>query len=183
LGTVLFPKASAMDAESNFKMSAAACRRTLLVTFLASAFLLVAVTPLIPVVYGSEFKPAATVFLILLPTGMLYTLHKVLGGSLSANGRPQTTLFAGLISLPFTIGLNVLLVPELGIKGAAIASNVAYAINSSVVLFFFVRASRLPLKDVLLFNGTDWEAVTWTARNLWQTKVLRRPGYSTAASE
>ena len=40
LGTVLFPKASAMDSKSNFEMSAVACRRTLVVTLLAGLALL-----------------------------------------------------------------------------------------------------------------------------------------------
>jgi Na+-driven multidrug efflux pump len=99
------------------------------------------------------------VFLILLPSGLLYTVHKVLGASLSANGMPQATIFSGLMSLPSTIVLNLILVPAWGINGAAIASNVAYLINACVVLAIFLRASGMSVCEVLLFNSADWAAL------------------------
>jgi len=178
LGTVLFPKASAMDSKSNFAMSAVACRRTLVVTMLAGLGLLALARPAIPLVYGGEFGPSVRVFLILLPSGLFYTVHKVLGSSLSAHGMPQATLYAGLVSLPFTIGLNLLMVPRWEITGAAIASDIAYAINASVILVIFARTSKLPLREILLFNGSDLEAARW---NL-QTKVLNRFRRSEAAA-
>jgi O-antigen/teichoic acid export membrane protein len=183
LGTVLFPKVSAMDAEDNFTTSARACRRALAVTAVATLGLLIVVTPLIPVVYGSDFAPSATVFMILLPSGMLFTIHKVLTSSLAANGNPQASLYAGLISLPVTVGLNLLLVPAWGIKGAAVASDIAYAINSTAVLAMFLRASRLPLRTVLVFNSQDWEAVTFTIRNVWATRIRRNTVYAPTVSE
>jgi O-antigen/teichoic acid export membrane protein len=183
LGTVLFPKASAMSGVSNFAMSAAACRRTLVVTALATIALLIICRPLIPLVYGSEFAPSVGVFLILMPSGVLYTVHKVLGSSLSANGMPQGVLFGGLVSLPATIGLNVALIPAIGIEGAAIASNVAYAINAAVVLLLFRARSGLGIRETLLFNREDWSVFKTTARGYWQTYVLRQPGYRPAGSE
>ncbi len=170
LGTALFPKASAMDSESNFQMSAVACRRTLVVTMLAGLGLLIVAPTAIPLVYGGEFVPSVTVFLILLPSGLFYTVHKVLGSSLSAHGMPQATLFAGLVSLPLTVGLNVLMIPRWGITGAAIASDIAYAVNAAVVLALFVSASKLSLREILLFNGSDFRA----ARHNLQTKLLDR---------
>ena len=170
LGTVLFPKASAMDSKSNFEMSATACRRTLVVTLLAGLALLAIAPTAIPLVYGGQFVPSVTVFLILLPSGLFYTIHKVLGSSLSAHGMPQATLYAGLVSLPLTVGLNVLMIPRWGITGAAIASDIAYAVNAAVILVLFVRASRLPLPKILLFNGSDFRV----ARENLKTKVLDR---------
>jgi O-antigen/teichoic acid export membrane protein len=170
LGTALFPKASAMDSESNFEMSAMACRRTLVVTLLAGLALLAVAPTAIPLVYGGQFVPSVTIFLILLPSGLFYTVHKVLGSSLSAHGMPQATLYAGLASLPLTVGLNVLMIPRWGITGAAIASDIAYAVNAAVILVLFVRVSKLPLPKILLFNASDFRA----ARDNLKTKVLDR---------
>lgn len=170
LGTALFPKAAAMDSESNFEMSAVACRRTLVVTLLAGLGLLLVAPRAIPLVYGGQFVPSVTIFLILLPSGLFYTVHKVLGSSLSAHGMPQATLYSGLISLPLTVGLNVLMIPRWGITGAAIASDIAYAVNAAVVLVLFVRVSGLPLPKILLFNASDFRA----AQDNLKTKVLDR---------
>ncbi len=177
LGTVLFPKASAMSSEDNFALSAATCRRTLVVTLVAVIGLLIVAQPGIPIVYGTEFEPAVTVFLILLPSGLMYTVHKVLGASLAAHGMPQATLISGLVALPATIGLNLLLIPSMEIKGAAIASDVAYTINAAVVLLIFVRTSGLSIKDALLFNGEDWRVFKGTANDLWNKYVRRQEVY------
>ena len=183
LGTVLFPKVAAMQSKDNFELSAAACRRTLAVTGAAMIGLLILARPMIPIVYGTEFGPSVSVFLILLPSGLFYTLHKVLGSSLSANGMPQVTVFSGLASLPVTIGLNLVLVPAWGIQGAAVASDVAYAINAAVVLGFFLKVSKLPLRDVLFFNGEDISAFRWTVRDLWTNYVRRNAAYQPTVSE
>jgi O-antigen/teichoic acid export membrane protein len=183
LGTVLFPKASAMDGASNFEVSAAACRRTLVVTALATIGLLIVCRPMIPIVYGDDFSASVGVFLILAPSGVLYTVHKVLGSSLSANGMPQAVLFGGMVSLPATIGLNLALIPAIGIEGAAIASDIAYAINSVVVLLLFRARSGISIKQTLLFNAEDWSVAKSAARGYWQTYVMRQPSLQTAGSD
>ena len=170
LGTVLFPKASTMDSESNFEMSAMACRRTLVVTLAAGIALLLVAPTAIPLVYGGNFVPSVTIFLILLPSGLFYTVHKVLGSSLSAHGMPQATLYAGLVSLPLTVGLNLFMIPRWGIEGAAIASDIAYAVNAAVILMLFVRVSKLPLPQILLFNGSDFRE----SRDELKSKVIDR---------
>jgi O-antigen/teichoic acid export membrane protein len=177
LGTVLFPKVSAMEPRANFEFSAATCRRTLAITLFAMAGLVIVAPPGMPIVYGSDFGPAVPVFLILLPSGLLYTVHKVLGSSLSANGMPQATLISGTCALPATIVLNLLLIPSIGIKGAAIASDVAYAINAAVVLALFVRVSGLSVHEALVFNREDWNASAQAVKNLWNNYILRQGAY------
>jgi O-antigen/teichoic acid export membrane protein len=164
-------------------MSAAACRRTLVVTALASLALLIICRPAVPLVYGSEFGPSVGVFLILLPSGLFYTVHKVLGSSLSANGMPQGVLYGGLISLPATIGLNIALIPAIGIEGAALASNVAYAINAAVVLLLFRARSGIGISQALLFRAEDWDVFKSTARGYWRTYVRRQPALQAAGGE
>jgi O-antigen/teichoic acid export membrane protein len=151
-------------------MSAVACRRTLVVTVLAGLCLVAVARPAIPIVYGGEFGPSVGVFLVLLPSGLFYTVHKVLGSSLSAHGMPQATLYAGLVSLPFTVGLNLLLVPRWDIIGAAVASDIAYAVNAGVILALFCRVSGIGLRETLLFDSNDIEAFRWNLK----TKVIDR---------
>ena len=158
LGVVLFPKASTLDAESNSLLSAAVCRRALLVTLLVTLGLLAAGGPLILLLYGRAFEPSLTPFYILLPSGVLYTVHRVLSTSLSAQGMPQASFYGGAVSVPLMIGLDIALISRWGITGAAIASDIAYAVNAAVLLVIFVRVTGLPWSQVLLFNRSDVEA-------------------------
>jgi O-antigen/teichoic acid export membrane protein len=155
LGVVLFPKASAMDAETNAQMSAVVCRRTLVVTLGAILGLVAVAQPLVHVLYGGEFRDSLVPLYILAPSGIFYTIHKVLGTSLSGQGVPQASLFGGLASLPFLIGLNLVMIPRFGIEGAAIVSDITYGVNALVMLGLFLRITRLPVKEVLFPNRSD----------------------------
>ena len=155
LGTVLFPKGAALDARSNSRIAASICRRTLFLTAMGIIVLLALGRFVVLVLYGSEFLPSLTAFYILLPSALFYTIHKVLGSSLAGQGVPQATLYGGMLSVPVMVALNVILLPRVGIAGAAIASDVAYAINAGVVLFIFWRVARLPLRETLLVTRAD----------------------------
>ena len=155
LGTVLFPKGAALDARTNSRIAASICRRTLFLTAMGVIVLLALGRFVIMGLYGSEFLPSLTPFYILLPSALFYTIHKVLGSSLAGQGVPQATLYGGILSVPVMVALNVILLPQIGIKGAAIASDVAYAINAGVVLFIFWRVAGLPLSQTLLVTRTD----------------------------
>ena len=155
LGTVLFPKGAALDARSNSRIAASICRRTLFLTAMGIIVLLALGRFVVLVLYGSEFLPSLTAFYILLPSALFYTIHKVLGSSLAGQGVPQATLYGGMLSVPVMVALNVILLPRVGIAGAAIASDVAYAINAAVILFIFWRVARLPLRETLLVTRAD----------------------------
>jgi Na+-driven multidrug efflux pump len=95
---------------------------------------------------------------------MFYTVHKVLGSALAGRGMPEVGLYSGAVSLPVTIALDILLIPSMGIEGAALASIGAYAVNASVVLVLFLRVTGQSLGDILLINRTDIAASWQTAR-------------------
>lgn len=177
LGIVLFPKASTMDAESNAAMSAAVCRRTLLLTFAVILGMAVTGNLLIRVLFGSEFGKSLAPFYILLPSGLFYTIHKVLSSSLSAQGVPQASFYGGIASVPLMIGIDFVLIPRMEIVGAAIASDVAYGVNAIVMLVLFLRETRLPLREVILFNRSDVETALSALVTLlrWRPTKLTQP--------
>jgi glycosyltransferase involved in cell wall biosynthesis/O-antigen/teichoic acid export membrane protein len=155
LGVVLFPKASAMDVETNAQMSAAVCRRTLVVTLAAILGLMAVAHPLVIILFGNEYRDSLVPLYILAPSGLFYTVHKVLSSSLSGRGVPQASLYGGLASVPLLIGLDLVMIPRFGIGGAAVVSDIAYGVNAAVMLGLFLRATRLPVHEVLLFKRSD----------------------------
>jgi O-antigen/teichoic acid export membrane protein len=155
LGAVFFPKVAALDPEANAETAAVTCRRALFVVFLGVLVLVATGRFLIGTLYGEEFLPGTTAFYILAPSALLYTVHRVLSSALAGRGMPEATLYGGLVSFPVTIGLGLLLIPMIGIEGAAIASTAAYATNAAIILGLFVRKTgRSPL-SVLLVNRSD----------------------------
>jgi O-antigen/teichoic acid export membrane protein len=164
LGVIFFPKVSAMDPETNAEIAATTCRRALFIVGLGVVALLLIGRPLIGFLYGEEFLPGVTAFYILAPSALFYTIHRVLSSALAGRGMPEASLYGGLISIPVTIGLGVLLIPRMGIEGAALVSSIAYALNAAVILVIFLRVTRRSMADVLLMNRTDVEVSWQTAR-------------------
>ena len=58
-------------------------------------------------------------------------------------------------SLVATIGLDFLLIPRMGITGAALASTVSYGLNSLILLWLYVRFSGNSVGSVLFVRMND----------------------------
>jgi len=111
--------------------------------------------PLVMILFGDEFRDSLVPLYILVPSGIFYTIYKVLSSSLSGQGVPQASLYGGLASVPLLIGLNLVMIPRFGIGGAAAVSDITYGVNAAVMLVLFLRVTRLPVRQVLLFNRSD----------------------------
>lgn len=170
LGVVFFPKAASLAPDANAETAAVTCRRALFVTLAASLVLLALGRPLIVLLYGSEFAPAVTAFYILVPSASLYTVYKVLSNALAARGMPEAGLYGGLVSAPLTVVLGLVLIPSLGIAGAALTSVAAYGANAAVVLACFLRVTGKPLHEVLLVRWAD------VSSSLQAVRAALRPG-------
>jgi len=58
-------------------------------------------------------------------------------------------------SLVITVSLDLLLIPRMGIRGAAIASSLSYGLTAVLSLLVFVRESGLRVRDALCVRKED----------------------------
>jgi Na+-driven multidrug efflux pump len=78
------------------------------------------------------------------------------------------TIAAG-VSLAVNVPLNILLIPRMGISGAALASTICYTVGAIVVLAMFLRISKNSWVDTLLLKREDlriYRSALSTARRL-----------------
>jgi Na+-driven multidrug efflux pump len=68
------------------------------------------------------------------------------------------------ISLIVTIALDLLLIPNLNILGAAIASSVSYSLSALLLIVFFIRETGASLREVLLPTSEDMKILLSVAR-------------------
>lgn len=107
--------------------------------------LALAAGPLLPALYGQEFVksvvPAAiiAVGLVASPAGGLAS------GYLLGTRRPGTNSVLQAVGLLATLGLDVLLIPDFGVIGAAVASAIAYLVTDlSTLLVVRHLTARVP---------------------------------------
>jgi len=139
IATVLFPRVTA-EQDARGETTAAVTRYTALVTF----FCCLAAVPFsfaLPLVYGSEFKEATWLLLILLPGVYLIGLESVLVQHFNALGLPRIIPIYWVVTLVVNLVLVFALVPRLGAQGAAIASTISYVLIFVLVTRQFVAAT------------------------------------------
>lgn len=110
----------------------------------AGAVPLVLLAPLVvPFLYGSAFAAAVVPACILLIGLAGEGLSAVAVGYLYGHGRPGLASAATAAGVVVTVVLDVLLIPSLGIVGAAIASTAAYLSSTFACVALFVRMTQV----------------------------------------
>ncbi len=163
LGTLLFPRLSSILDPAE---RARACLQFARLTAAGMAIMCIVtglVTPVfIPLVFGTRFQPAWMPLVILLPGVWILALETVLITHLAARRLSILVPMLWLAALVLNIGLNVALLPRLGIGAAAATSTLAYAVVALGVLGMFCSETGCGLAEVVVPRRADW------------TKVFRR---------
>lgn len=91
------------------------------------------------VFFGVEFLPSASVLSILV-FGLFFRAVSGLDGDMvKAIDRPQVELYSGVVGLLVNFFLNFVLIPRIGINGAAVATVVGYIVYNSMELILIYR--------------------------------------------
>lgn len=155
ISSALFPKSSTLERQQAAKLTALACRQTLLVSSLLTLLFALAGPLFIPFIYGVAFQDSVPAFLWLLPGIFSLSLSKIISANLSGAGKPQYATYTSGITLGVTIGLDVALIPYFGINGAAIASSIAYIASAILAVSWFYKETQIPWKEVIFPKITD----------------------------
>lgn len=149
IALTLFPRISTKAKESANEFTCRISRNSISIMLIIAPILTLASIFIIPLFYGDSFKASIGPLHILLPGVVCFGLVKILTAHLHGQGKPHYGSIATICSLIFTIGFDFLLIPRMGITGAALATTIAYSFSLIVTLIFFVRESQLQLKDFL----------------------------------
>ena len=105
--------------------------------------------------YGAPFIPAykVTIFIFLGIPAMSW--FKIIYTLFNAQGRRKTSFFVLLLSACTNILVNYLVIPVLGIYGAALASVVSYSVCGIIFIFLYSRVSKDPVHKLILMRKSD----------------------------
>ncbi len=134
------------------------------VVFPVSLGLIAVADPVIHKVFGQEYGPSVAPLRILL-IGMIFGfLSFITGALLNAINRQkiQTSLMG--LALAVNILLNIILIPKLGINGAAISAMVSNFVLCLVGFYFCVIQVNINVKNILKYlYQTLWPAAVMAA--------------------
>ncbi|MDQ7024907.1 MAG: oligosaccharide flippase family protein [Anaerolineae bacterium] len=146
---------AASDEEHAAVMTARVTRVVAFLIGISCLILAIVSYPFISFAYSKEYLPAVPALLYLLPGVWFFSIGKLLAVYIATENHPEIGSITGFIALIATIILDLLLIPSMGIKGAAIASSVSYTLSSVIILFVFVRMSGIAITEILVLKRRD----------------------------
>jgi len=157
ISKALFPQLAGTSPERSGPLAARVLRHSSLWVGISVVGLVGAGPFLLPWMYGPEYVNSVRPFLVLLPGMALLTVYRVLARYFIALGRQRVPIATQLVSLSLNVGLNLVLIPRLGIAGAAVASLGSYALEGVLIYFAFRRHSGQGLRQSFVFRWEDLE--------------------------
>ncbi|MEO6349192.1 MAG: polysaccharide biosynthesis C-terminal domain-containing protein [Candidatus Limnocylindrales bacterium] len=153
-GLVLFSRA--LQGGTEGARIASAMTRTMLALMVVVSIPLWLIAPLaVEAVYGAPFRDAGVALQIMLPGVLAYSVVAVLSNPIIAWGAPGRLTAVLVIGLLANLAANFVLIPQLGMNGAALASSISYTITAALILVLYKRLSGHGLRETLLVRRSD----------------------------
>ena len=156
ISTIFFPHVAGSSAEASDRQVGQVARLTILLTLGAGLCLIPGAWLLFRIVLPN-FSDALPAMLVLLPGVMSLSLSKILTSYVSGRGRPGPVSVAAVAALAINIGANVLLIPALGIIGAAAASLISYSSHATIMVVVTSRMTGQRALSLIVPGRTEFE--------------------------
>ena len=177
IGLVLYPRLASLPAEEIYRLTAQTCRRTLAMTGVCAAGLALLGPWMIVLWYGEDYAAAGDPLVWAAVGVIAMSIYVIVTRAFTSQNRQRVNILAGLPALLLNVALNAVLIPTMGIVGAALATAVSYTIACVVLITFYARESQTRVREILVADRGDlqffWNVVQrvlhrmkrWAARD------------------
>jgi O-antigen/teichoic acid export membrane protein len=148
ISTVLFPRLSAMtDVKAKLELTrkTAAVTAAVLLPFLVVSSVLA--RPVVHLLFGAAYLPAAQAFVLLMPGMLFLGIHSVAVQFLNSIGYPVSVVIIWGVCCLINIVANIWIIPHFGIRGASIVSSACYFLAFYAVLWVIRSTARVVMAE------------------------------------
>jgi O-antigen/teichoic acid export membrane protein len=103
----------------------------------------------IPLLFGKNYTESVEIFNILLPGVILFCIATILASWFAGHNQLRINLGGSLLCLAVVVVLDIWLIPTQGMKGAAVASSIAY--GATAIYYVIVYCSTARISPAKLF--------------------------------
>jgi len=153
---VLFSRTARGDAVEDVTFS---LKANFYITLLMISGIVLLGKPVIRLMYSAAFLPSYRVTVILVTGVLSMSYFKLIGTLLLAQGRKQ--MYLGMLSVSVLVNIigNWLMIPVLGIEGAALTSVLSYSVAGAVFLAYFMRTYKVTAASLFVFKRGEIRAL------------------------
>jgi O-antigen/teichoic acid export membrane protein len=177
IGLVLLPYlASIQNSERSIERTAAVSRIATFFIVLSAIGLGLVAGWLLPLVYGSAYEPSVLPLRLLLPGIITGGLLLVIGSHFLVQQKQIQFIAITGSGLLLNIGLNMAVIPVLGIHGAAVVSSITATLMYVASIVYLARSNNIAVLHLLVLNRADIAQLVAVARRARAAVQARLPG-------
>jgi O-antigen/teichoic acid export membrane protein len=156
--------------ERDPELVAVIARHVIVWTGVACLFVFALADIVVRVMYSSAFVEVVTPLRWLLPGILTGTIGKVLVAEILAREKIHYLMWTGVVIAPINIVAYLVIIPHMGISGAALASSISYSLLSFRMIWLYLRETHV-----------QWTALVpcWSDLQAYTTLWRRSPDVST----
>jgi len=144
--TITYPATSEFWSKGRFRKAKGMCIQSMkysaVILLLGGMFAYLFGQDFIVLLFGSDYFDSYWPLLILLPGTVAIGVAKSIGSSLAGIGRPDISMNLSIVTATINTCLNFLLIPKMGIEGAAIATSFTLLFYAALVIFYTAKHLR-----------------------------------------
>ncbi|MHB1922622.1 MAG: oligosaccharide flippase family protein [Chitinophagaceae bacterium] len=125
---------------------------------------------LIPAFFGSVFQGTVFPFLLLLPGVIIFSMTTLLSAYFAGINRLMINLKVSFFCFLLILIGDILLIPKLGISGAALVSSIGYGFSGIYSLVFFSRQLNIDIKEFIFIKRSDINHLCYLLTQLTRKK-------------
>lgn len=153
------------------ELAARSVRHNVLVSSIACGLLAIVAPIAVRVLYGEAFVPVVPALRVLLVGVFALSLGSPMSNYFTIRlGRPEVPLTLASISACVCIVMTYILLPRIGLIGAALGSTVAYFTGQSAAIAYFRYVSGISARTMLVPRPSDFKSYIEVASALLRRK-------------
>lgn len=134
-------------------------RVIVLPVFITGIFMIFFSESLIDLIYGNQFKSSYLVLSILLAGVIVKSPMAVFSYYFKSIGQPKKLVNISIITTPINIVGGIILIPKLGILGAAIVSSCTYFLFTLIMVYKYIQLTDSNFVDMFIIKYNDIEVI------------------------
>jgi O-antigen/teichoic acid export membrane protein len=159
VSTALYPHMVATESDAEMDgITESACRNLLALVALVAVAAAIIAKPVIVLLFGEEFREAYVPFLLLLIGVVPQGSYQILSRNFASRGRPLIAAIPTAVALIVSVVGDIVLIPRVGINGAAITSALAAILMFVMGLGIYSKLSKRPWWNAVLIQPSDFHA-------------------------
>jgi O-antigen/teichoic acid export membrane protein len=170
LASIIFPVAANKKNEYDEQQMLALIRALNMVNLVAGVVLFFIAPFAIPLLFGQAYTNSVVLLQLLLPGVLLFCVATILAAYFGGQQSLSVNFYGSLLCLVTVLLFDLLWIPSLGMKGAAMASSIGYGVTALYFIVIYCYRRKTAATKFFIPQRTDLRYIRGILRSVFSKK-------------